>query len=51
MFGAATLNSPEILTITDPAPGVWTMLVNGFELHTKDDDYQLRVALDGKVVH
>jgi subtilisin family serine protease len=51
VFGAATLNSPETLTITNPAAGVWTMLVNGFEVNTKDDEYQLRVALDGKVVH
>ena len=51
IFGAATLNSPETLTITNPAPGVWTMLVHGFEVNTKDDEYQLRVVLDGKVVH
>lgn len=47
----ATLNSPETATIANPAGGVWTVLVLGFEINTGDDKFELRIALDGKVVH
>lgn len=40
----ATLASPERLTITDPLPGQWTLLVDGFMLHGLDDQFVLRVT-------
>ncbi len=43
-FDGATLASPERLTITDPAPGVWTLLVDGFMLHGFDDRFLIRVT-------
>ena len=50
-FDAATMNSPERATIQKPLAGVWTLLVDGFEIHTGSDKFELRIALDGKVVH
>jgi subtilisin family serine protease len=47
----ATLDAPESFTIIAPDPGIWTFLIDAFELHTTDDRYKLRVALDGVVVH
>jgi subtilisin family serine protease len=49
-FAGATLNNPEAVTLLDPSPGVWLALVNGFEINTKSDKFELRVALDGKLV-
>jgi serine protease AprX len=46
----ATLDAPESFTIIAPDPGIWTFLIDGFELHTTDDRYKLRVSLDGVVV-
>jgi serine protease AprX len=50
IFDGATLNNPELVFVDNPASGPWTVLVSGFELHTTDDRFELRVALDGKVV-
>lgn len=46
----ATLDAPESFTIIAPDPGIWTFLIDGFELHTADDRYKLRISLDGVVV-
>jgi subtilisin family serine protease len=46
----AGLNSPETASIDHPLAGTWTVLLNGFEINTGDDKYELRIALDGKVV-
>ena len=46
----ATLDSPEEVTITGPAPGTWTFVVDGFEIATRNDLFELRVILDGVVV-
>lgn len=40
----ATLASPERLTIDNPQPGDWTVLVDGFTLHGFEDDYVLRIT-------
>ena len=45
----AFLNSPERATMFDPEPGIWRVYVQGFELHTPDDRYKLRVAFDDRV--
>jgi hypothetical protein len=50
-FAGATLNVPENVAIANPTPGLWKALVQGFELHTTDDKYDLRIALDGNVVN
>jgi subtilisin family serine protease len=39
----ATLNSPETVTIVNPPAGNWTLIVGGFTVFGKDDQYQLRV--------
>jgi len=50
IFGGATLNNPEVITIDAPVQGQWIVLIDGFEVWTGTDKYELRVALDGKVV-
>lgn len=50
LFGGATLNNPEVVTIDAPAQGQWIVLIDGFEVWTGTDNYELRVALDGKVI-
>jgi len=42
-FTGATLNSPETVTIKNPAAGTWTIVVNGFAVFGKDDKYEIRV--------
>lgn len=39
----ATANSPEKVTIQDPAAGTWTIVVDGFLVFGKDDTYEVRV--------
>jgi len=46
----ATLNSPEEVVITNPIPGTWYVLVQGFAVATKTDNFVLSVVLDGKPV-
>ena len=46
LFDGATLRVPEKVQITDPMPGVWSVIVDGFELHGTRDRYELR-AFDG----
>jgi hypothetical protein len=46
----ALLNAPERATMFDPKPGIWRVRVQGFELHTPDDRYKLRIAIDDRVV-
>lgn len=45
-FDGATLRVPEKVSISDPAPGMWNVIVDGFELHGLRDHYELR-AVDG----
>ena len=42
-FAGATLNSPETVTIQNPAAGTWTIVVDGFAVFGKDDKYEIRV--------
>jgi subtilisin family serine protease len=42
-FAGATLNSPETVTIANPAGGNWTLVVNGFTIFERADKYQIRV--------
>jgi len=50
-LSGATMNSPERVTLNSPAAGVWTVILSGFEVHGGDDKFELRIALDGNVVH
>lgn len=46
---AATMASPERMTISNPAPGVWSFFVCGFEINQlSKDKWQLRVTADGQ---
>jgi subtilisin family serine protease len=45
----ATLNNPEVATVTTPQPGTWIVLVDGFNIPAGSDKFELRVSLDGKV--
>jgi subtilisin family serine protease len=46
----ATARNPEVAVVDNPAAGQWLALVDGFELNTGDDRFELRVSLDGTVV-
>jgi subtilisin family serine protease len=46
----ATLDSPEEVTIVNPAAGTWTFVVDGFDVPGWFDIFELRVIVDGKVV-
>jgi subtilisin family serine protease len=46
----AHLNAPEKATVLNPIPGTWLVLINGFDIPAGSDKYELRVALDGKVI-
>jgi hypothetical protein len=46
----ATLNNPELASVTNPAAGQWTAVVSGFSISTTNGDrFSLRIALDGNV--
>jgi subtilisin family serine protease len=47
---AATGDSPERLSITNPMAGTWTITVDGFEIHRFKENYRLTVTRDGQVV-
>ena len=42
-FGGATINSPETLTVLDPEPGTWYVMLLGFAVTTGTDAYYLDV--------
>ena len=46
----ATARNPEVAVVDNPAAGQWLALVDGFEVNTGDDRFELRVSLDGNVV-
>ena len=50
-FDGATLNNPELAAIKTPETGNWIAIVNGFDIPGGSDKFELRVALDGKVIH
>ncbi|MCI0658406.1 MAG: S8 family serine peptidase [Acidobacteria bacterium] len=47
----ATLSDPERAVVNNPKPGVWQVFLFGFEVHSIDDKYELRVSVDGNVIH
>ncbi len=46
----ATLNDPETVTLINPKPGTWLVVIDGFDLPAGRDHFKLTVALDHKVV-
>jgi hypothetical protein len=46
----ATLNDPELVNVSNPLPGTWSVVIVGFSIPTGSDKYELRVSLDGKVI-
>ena len=42
-FTRGHVNSPETVTIQNPTPGTWTIVVDGFTVFGKDDKYEIRV--------
>jgi hypothetical protein len=52
IFSGATLNSPERASIANPAPGVWTAHIQGFQINAlfnifNADIWTLRASADG----
>jgi hypothetical protein len=50
-LSGASLNSPEVAKVTDPAAGTWLVQVSGYEIYARREFLKLRVSLDGQVVH
>jgi subtilisin family serine protease len=50
ILDGATLNNPELARVLNPAAGLWQAFINGFEVNTKSDKFELRVEVDGKVI-
>jgi hypothetical protein len=50
LINGATLNNPEVVSVRNPPAGQWLVVVDGFMVNTNQDKFELRVALDGKVV-
>jgi subtilisin family serine protease len=54
----ASLSSPERAVVASPAPGQWTILVNGFLVHDgkswrrhdRQDDFTVRATADGELL-
>jgi hypothetical protein len=46
----AHLNDPEKAIVSNPIPGTWFVLIKGFDIPAGSDKYELRVAVDGKVI-
>lgn len=44
-FDGATFRSPELVTITNPTAGTWTIFVQGFTISTGREKFQVRVDL------
>jgi subtilase family protein len=50
-FDGASLDDPETVAIANPKAGTWTAVLLGFEVNSVDDKFELRVSLDGILVH
>ena len=47
---AATLASPERATVTNPQAGTWRVIIDGFNIPARSDNFQLRVTVDGETL-
>jgi len=50
-IAGATLSDPERVVINNPKPGVWQVLLFGSTVNSIEDKYELRVSVDGNVLH
>jgi hypothetical protein len=46
----ATLDHPERVFVKNPAGGEWFVLITGFDIPAGDDNFRLRVIVDGTVL-
>jgi subtilisin family serine protease len=46
----ASLNDPENASVESPAAGTWFVLLDGFEVPSGTDKFELRVTADGRVL-
>ena len=46
-----SLDVPEILSVSSPTPGTWTVFLLGFEVSVASDRYELRVLADGQLLN
>jgi hypothetical protein len=44
----ATLDSPEVISIENPAPGFWSYAILGFEVNDSPDHWEIAIEADGK---
>lgn len=42
VLDGATISSPELVSIPNPLPGLWSIFIDGFEIHGLEDKYALR---------
>jgi len=50
-LSGAMLNDPEHAAVNNPAAGRWLVIIDGFQIPAGSDKFELRVSLDGNVVH
>jgi hypothetical protein len=50
-FTGATPNKPERSVVYNPVAGQWLVILNEFQIPAGYDKFELRVSLDGKVIH
>ena len=50
-FDGATLSNPETVSIKNPEAGSWVALVDAFSIPAGSDKFELRIALESKVIH
>ena len=46
----ATIDSPEEVRVPTPAAGLWTIIVDGFDVPANFDHFELRVLVDGQIL-
>ena len=50
-LSGAMLNDPEHAAVNNPAAGRWLVIIDAFQIPAGSDKFELRVSLDGNVVH
>jgi hypothetical protein len=50
IYDAATISNPESVSLANPQAGQWMALLQGFDIPSGSDKYDLRIAVDGQVL-
>ena len=50
-LAGATLSDPEVVTLASPKPGTWQVYLLGSTVNSVEDKYELRLTVDGDVLH